>query len=160
MNQTGLGPDAHGRGCQEMGSHAHERSRTRAARGLAAICIAGWPGERGEGDGEGDEAVKVRPPEPIETVQLSGIKMSYALRRAGRPLTQAEKSQSCGVKRKLCPTQGIFYRGFCVYRHGVKNWHLNVSLFDQQWDLGASQYDCLHTILIYKTVNDLNESLS
>ena len=35
MNQTGLGPDAHGRGCQEMGSHAHERSRARAARELA-----------------------------------------------------------------------------------------------------------------------------
>ena len=131
-----------------------------SGQGLAAICIAGWPGERGPRDGGSDEAVMARPRKPIEMNQLCGIKMSYLLWRAGRPLTQAEKSQSCGVKRKLCPTQGIFYRGFCVYRHGVKNWHLNVSLFDQQWDLGASQYDSLYTILIYKTVNDLNESLS
>jgi len=55
-------------GGQGAGGDLHSRMARRTWRGR-------W---------RGDEAVKVRPPEPIETVQLSGIKMSYALRRAGR----------------------------------------------------------------------------
>lgn len=42
-----------------------------------------------------------------------------------------------GVQR-LCHIQGILYRSLCMYRRGVKNLDLYISLFDQQWDLGAS----------------------
>ena len=55
--------------------------------------------------------------------------------------------------------QGILYRGFCVYLRGVKNWHFYIFLFDQQWNLGAPQYDPSCPLLIHKTVNDLNEML-
>jgi hypothetical protein len=45
-----------------LGSHADERSRARAARGLAAMVQSRMAGAKhGPGDGVGDQAVMARP---------------------------------------------------------------------------------------------------